>query len=337
MRRCFDTVVQLEHLKRTSRIRMSSPIDSSVERAVAFLERAILPSGELRALVSHRPDPSVFPTALAAYSLSFVSRAAAVRERTLDFLEREMEPRGVWRHRSRAHPAYDGLVADADDTACAAAALLRGGRVTPDVARTLLANRTADGRFRTWLPVISDMRRPRALWRLFVRGTARLNDVDPVVNANVLHFLGHAHGCHAAVTEWLLTILRDDREEDCDKWYDSRFAVWYFFARVLAPVSDEARVLLMRKLEAATPVTALERALAISALASCGVRVPVETLLELQAPDGSWPEAPLYNVGRVRRRDGTFVPRSGDWMRWGSEELTTALALEALGRQAAMH
>jgi hypothetical protein len=314
---------------------MRSPLDDSVRRAVAFLEGAQLPSGELPVLLSGQRDhPTLFPTAVAAYSLAFVPRAAAVRERALDFLEREMEPRGVWQHRARAHPAYDGLVGDADDTACAAAALVRAGRDVPDVAKILLANRTSDGRFRTWLPAAADLRRPKALWQLFVRGTARLTDVDAVVNANVLHFLGR-HDDHAAVVAWLLAILREDRETDCDKWYDNPFAVWYFFARALAPVSDEARALLARKLQAATPGTALDRALAASALAWCGIPAPIEPLLELQTPQGSWPAAPLYNGGRARRRDGTFVPGSGNSMMWGSEELTTSFALEALGRHGA--
>jgi hypothetical protein len=310
---------------------MFSPVDDAIRRAVAFLEGAQLPNGELPVLVSGERDPSLFPTALAAYSLAFVPEAAAIRERALDFLACEMEPRGVWRHRARAHPAYDGLVADADDTACAAAALRAGGRDVPAAASILLANRTRDGRFRTWLPARADFRRPKALWNLFVRGTASITDVDAVVNANVLHLLGPTQN-EAAVVEWLLAILRDDRETDCDKWYDNPFAVWYFFSRALSPSSGEACALIAGKVRDAVSRTALDHALGASALACCGVFPPLTELLEMQTPRGSWPAAPLYNVGRARRRDGTFVPGSGDWLTWGSEELTTAFALEALGR-----
>jgi hypothetical protein len=312
---------------------ISSPVDDAIRRAVAFLEKTQLPDGEVPLLVSDQPDHSLFPTALAAYSLAFVPEAAAVRARALDFLEREMEPRGVWQHRARSHPAHDGLVADADDTACAAAALRLAGRAVPDVATILLANRTRDGRFRTWLPTFADLRKPRALWDLFVRGTASISDVDAVVNANVLHFVGAAR-CEAVV-EWLLTILREDRETDCDKWYDNPFGVWYFFSRALVPTFGEASEIITRKVRAAVPQTALEYALRISTLANCGVAATVTELLELQTERGSWPSASLYNVGRVRRRDGTFVPGTGDWMTFRSEELTTAFALEALGRHRA--
>jgi len=310
---------------------MPSSIDDAIRRAVAFLERTQLPSGELPIYVSGLPDPSLFPTALAAYSFGFAPEAAAVRTRALDFLAAEMEPRGAWRHRARAHPAYDGLVADADDTACAAAALRAAGRELPDVARILLAARTRDGRFRTWLPVFADLRKPRALWQLFVTGTASITDLDAVVNANVLHFLGDAQA-GTPVSEWLLAILREERETDCDKWYDNPFAVWYFFSRAIGEKSDEARSIISRRVLAAAPKTALDHALAICALAYCGVRASIAPLLELQTPSGSWPAAVLYNVGRVRKRDGTFVPGSGDWMTWSSEELTTAFAVEALGR-----
>jgi len=312
---------------------MFSPVDDAIRRGIAFIEATQLPSGELPVLVSGVRDPSLFPTALAAYSLAFVPEASAVRERALDFLESEMEPRGVWRHRARAHPGYDGLVADADDTACASIALRTGGREVPAAAANiLLANRARDGRFRTWLPTLADLRKPVALWNLFVRGTAGLRDVDAVVNANVLHFLGRPQN-EPAVVEWLLAILRDGRETDCDKWYDDPFAVWYFFARTLAPMSAEACAIIARKVGETVAATALDLALGASALAFCGVAAPMAKLLELQTSCGSWPAAHLYNVGRVRRRDGTFVPGSGDWMTWSSEELTTAFALEALGRQ----
>ena len=281
--------------------------------------------------INGHPDPTVFPTALAAHSLSFVAEAAAMRERALDFLAREMEPRGVWSHRPREHSAHRGLVADADDTACAAAALRDAGRALPDVARNLLAARTRDGLFRTWLITPADLMRPRALWDLFVRGTASVFDLDAVVNANVLHFLG-ASAETRPVVEWLLTILRERRETDCDKWYDNPFVVRYFFARALAAINEEARAIIVRRVEGSSPSSSLEHALGAGALAYCGVTSSVNALLESQLSSGSWPAAPLYNVGRVRRRGGGFVPHSADFMTWGSEELTTAFAVEALAR-----
>src|SRR5919107_6417219 len=88
-------------------------IDASVERALDFLHRRQLPSGELQVFMStdhtlrrdRVADSSPFPTALIAYSLGFADSptARAILDRSVRFLLAEMEGEGAWRYWTRQH------------------------------------------------------------------------------------------------------------------------------------------------------------------------------------------------------------------------------------------
>ncbi len=290
-------------------------IARALERAITFLEQRQLPSGEIPVQAWGKPDPSIFPTALAAHCLSFAPGAAKIRERALDFLAAEMDPRGLWKHWPRTHPHSAGLPPDLDDTACASAVLSRAGRAVPDNRALLLANRNRRGLFKTWYLGAPELRHPLALFFFFRRTSAKPFDVDAVVNANVLFYLGDA----PAVAEHLRAVLREKRETQCDKWYENPFAVHYFFAR--AGVIPET--------PPGTSSNALDHA-----LAACvdPARDPAP-LLDAQLDSGGWPAAGLYHGGRRRRRDGTFDEPHPDTPWWGSDELTTAFCIEALARR----
>ncbi|MEA2568302.1 MAG: hypothetical protein QOI24_303 [Acidobacteriota bacterium] len=309
--------------------------DAALARAIAFLERSQLPSGEIpvgafRAGHSAR-DPSVFPTAIAAHSLSFAPDARVVRERALDFLAAEMDRRGVWRHWSREHPHHRLIPPDADDTSCATAALRAVGRAVPDNVPLLLANRDRRGLFRTWLLSREQLAHPLATWFFFRRTSAKPFDVDAVVNANVLFALGDRAETRPVV-DHLLRVLRANEETSCDKWYEQPFAVWYFFSRALRAIAPEAGDLITARIAAATPANALESALAACALLDWNVTPDLAPLLDAQLPSGAWPRAGLYHGGRKRLSANAFAPPHPDTPWWGSEELTTSFSIEALTR-----
>lgn len=303
-------------------------IAEALERAVAFLERSQLPSGEMRVLAAGKPDPSVFPTALAAYSLSFTPRATRVRERAVEFLVAEMDSQGLWKHWPHEHPFHHQLPPDLDDTSCASAALVRAGRIFPDNRPLLLRNRNRRGLFYTWKLTLAQLRHPLVCWSFFRKTSAKPFDVDAVVNANVLHYVGDV----PEVVDHLLYALRENRESQCDKWYENPFAVWYFFSRALHRVAPQAGDIITRKLAAATPANALEHALAACILRYWNRDADLRPLLAAQLESGAWPAAPLYHGGRARKRDGTFASPHPDTPHWGSEELTTAFCIEALAR-----
>jgi hypothetical protein len=307
---------------------MSASVKEAVARGVGYLRRVQLPSGELPVLASGTPDPSVFPTAVMAHSLSFAPAADGVRQRALDFLAAEMQPGGVWKHWPRAHPQHAFLLPDLDDTACASAVLSRAGRSIPDNRVLLMKNRNRRGLFRTWL---LRYRHPLAMYAFFTRTSAKPFDADAVVNANVLFYLGAI----PEVVEHLLAVLRENRERYCDKWYDNPFVVWYFFARALHGISAEACELIAAKLDGVTPSNALEHALAACTRLYLRRTPDAEVLLHMQFPSGAWPAAAVYHGGRARNRDGTFGEPHPDTPYWGSEAWTTAFAVEALARLSA--
>lgn len=310
---------------------MKKTAQSALRHALALLESRQLPSGELPVLASAKPDPSVFPTALTAHALSFAPDATKVRERALDFLGAEMDRRGLWKHWTREHPYHGQLPPDLDDTSCASAALSRAGRSFPDNRRLLIRNRNRRGLFRTWKLTGAQLRHPIITLLFFRNTSAKPLDVDAVVNANVLHYLGAIPETRAVVAH-LLAILRENRESQSDKWYENRFAVWYFFSRALRTVAPEAGEILTTKIAHATPSNALEHALAACVLLDWNRTPDLDALLALQLDSGAWPSAPLYHGGRRRRRDGTFDPPHPDTPHWGSEELTTVFCVEALAR-----
>jgi hypothetical protein len=309
-------------------------VGDALALGIAFLDRAQLPSGEFRVLASGSPDPAIFPTALAAHSLSFAPGASVIRERALDFLLAEMDQPGLWRHWPRSHPHHDQLPPDLDDTSCASAALARAGRSFPDNRRLLLTNRNRAGLFYTWKLMREQYLHPLALLFFFQRTSARPFDVDAVVNANALFYLGAIPETQSVV-DHLLTVLREDRETSCDKWYDNPLVVWYFFSRALHDVAPEAGEIISKKIAAVAPTNALESALAACSLLYWNLEPAIEPVLGSQMESGAWPSASMYHGGRARRRDGTFAEPHPDTPRWGSEELTTAFCIEALSRWAA--
>jgi hypothetical protein len=322
-----------------------------VARGLAFLESVQLPSGEFPVYASTDPtlaegcaaDPSVFPTTLVAHSLAACALAGPLRQRALAFLAAEMDPHGLWRHWTREHPHCSQLPPDLDDSSCAAAALADPGRLAGN-REILLGNRRGDGLFLTWiLPRLRgggaahrratrpQLRHAATLFLFFRRTSAAPGDVDAVVNANALFRLGEFEG-RDRVVRFLSNILCAGTEESCDKWYENRFAIWYFFSRALGadPAASEQ---ILRRLATASPAGAMEAALGLCTSLNCGAAPAdgaVEALLELQGDDGSWPRAALYHGGRARLAGGGFAPRHPDTPHWGSEALTTAFCIEAL-------
>jgi hypothetical protein len=162
---------------------------------------------------------------------------------------------------------------------------------------------------------------------------ARYDDVDAVVNANVLLYLGECRGTRA-VTEWLVQIIHDGTEAVCDKWYRDRYSFYYALSRNhhrgVASFSATIGNILSR-LEDASCANGkigdhvLHTALAVNSLLNLGVcpsyfDAAVGYIAGAQGDDGSWESQPLYYGGPQLATS------------WGSPELTTGLCLEALAR-----
>jgi hypothetical protein len=309
----------------------TATIVRAIANGVAFLESAQLPGGEIPIEISDTAamsgdcsrQPCVFPAALAARALSITPSAERVRSRALDFLQREMSRDGLWRHPSRELREHLDTPLDVDDTSIASTALAAAGRPFPDNRPLLLANRERSGLFLTWMP--RWWRHPFRTFRFF-RTIAEPHDVDAVVNANVVLYLGIRDETRPAI-EHMLTVLRAHGEMRSTIWYGSAFTVWYFFSHALREIAPEAGAMIVPRIEATAPVNALELALASSTLLLWDRLPDVAPLLDAQLPSGAWPRAGFYHMGRRRDEPQPKPP----W--WGSEALTTVLAVEALTRR----
>jgi hypothetical protein len=269
-----------------------------------------------RTMTERRRDASVFATIQILHSLSGIAHPAAVglRAKAAGFVLGRMEPVGLWRY-------WPGTVlpVDLDDTACASACL---GPAHPWLlfrqnVPALLANRNRAGLFKTWIH-------------------RDLDNVDCVVNANVVWYLGASAGTRAAMA-WIRDLLVAGREADlATSYYDDPFSLFYAVSRAIAAGVHEWRPLgalmkgkvLARYLDQGGDLPSLLLAQALVTLCAAGDRTLPLTrgiasqLLHRQGSDGSWPIWPWWS--------DVTLSREGLATWWGSPALTTAVCLEAL-------
>ena len=329
--------------------------DAGIGRGLEFLRRSQLPSGEFRVFMS--PDLSLgrdcildstpFGAALIAYALGFAGaeEAGDILDKALRFLLSEMEGSGLWRYWTKRHQSHLTIPPDLDDTACASFVLRRHNFASPQNLKLIFANRTREGLFYTWvtarwplpaLPsywrvVLSQWRRPVKLYYFWKLLEPTRHDVDCVVNANVLFYIGEGPET-GPVVDYLIGVLRHGKEGNCDGWYSNRFMFYYALSRnfhagiaALGGVRDES---VARIAEAAKPDGSIGGGVLNTALAACTLLYwrssppelerAVRFLLAEQREDGSWPRAPVYYSGPKKLYG------------WGSEELVTGFCLEAL-------
>jgi hypothetical protein len=279
--------------------------------------------------------------------LTFVPGATALRVRATQFLVDQQDQHGLWRHWTRDHEYFAMLPPDLDDTSCASAVLHQNGVGGATDPQLMLANRSRQGLFYTWVVprlhwtrgahrriVFGQIRAAFVLYAFFRSTSAKPYDIDAVVNANCLFALGRFPG-HGKVVDHLLAVLRSRGEATCDKWYDNPFVIWYFFSRALNRAAPEAGDLIKERIASMPPSNALEAALSAASLlywSSVPNEASIQTLLEQQLETGGWPRAGFYHGGRERLRGGGFAEQHPDTPHWGSEALTSAFCLEVLGQ-----
>jgi hypothetical protein len=338
---------------------MNTPANRTqvIDVAVKYLASRQLPSGEFASYRFKEPyveserefDSSPFPSALIAYCLHF-SRSPEAKlmvGKVAHFLASEMENGGVWRYWTAQHKFHRNIPPDLDDIACASTILQIAGINFPDNRKLLLANRSPKGLFYTW--IVPRVAVPQsfanfkvalqeafnfvALFYFWKLTESEPDDVDGVVNANILYYLGESAATQSAIT-YLINIVIEGKEETCDKWHLSRFNLYYALSRnIFAKLNGFKsireiiieRTLLAANSDGTIGAHLLDTALAVCTLINLGVSAPeldraVEAIVITQAESGAWPILPLYYGGPKK------------YYGWGSEELTTAFCLEALVR-----
>ncbi len=308
----------------------------SIRNGLAFLESTIDAHGAWHCIRFNVADPDIprhferppFVSAFCVLALESCeeARAKAICTATKKYLVKTIEYPGLWRY-------YRHLPQDLDSTALCS--LVMGthpwillGRNVPHI----LANRDEEGRFMTW--VLEDDE-PDVVSRF------RL-EADPVVNANVIAYLGDCPETRDA-QRWLEALIADAKVKGSSKWYPDDVAIYYATARAVMraqPALDWLRPILADRIldlrdDKGDFGNVLQTAQAVSALDAVGcldridARRQVERFTSSQREDGSWPE--FLAFGDQTLKWGT-VGRIGH----GSEAVTSAFCIEALERLVAI-
>ncbi len=326
----------------------AAELEHSVSRAIDFLYHSQLPYGEFRTYASpdqemgdkSRFDSSPFVTSLVLLCISHVTgpKAQEMTAKALGFLQEEMEGPGLWRYWSSRNERHRLLPPDLDDTCCISFILKSNHVAVPPNRDVVLANRNSEGAFYTWVVPRSTAPsaeaadsgyevNPEALLTVVLSGA--VDNIDCAVNANVLLYLGEGEETKQAV-DYLVDIVLEGKENGCSDFYPDRLSFYYMLSRayghgvlslesIAFPVTDRVK---QRQVDDGSFGNELLSALATCTLlnfgrATAAVDKAVEYLVRAQREDGSWPRRAMF---------------LGPAPYYGSEELTTALCVEALAR-----
>ena len=321
-----------------SRVGASTPEDlataarASIRRALVFLESTLDENGAWHCIRFNTADPDVprhyeRPPFVSAYCVLALEncdepRARAICNATRAYLADTIEFPGFWRY-------YRHLPQDLDSTTLCSLVIgdhpwILLGRNVP----RMLANRDENGCFLTW--VLADDE-PDVVSRFRI-------EADPVVNANVIAYLGNNAETRDA-QRWLEAMVTEDRIDGSSKWYPDSAAIYYAITRAMVRVPTALerirsiltdRVLGLRN-DRGEFGNLLQTAQALSALYNVGsldrvdAKREVERFLSSQHADGSWPE--LLAFGDQTLKWGV-VGQIGH----ASEAVTSAFCIEAMER-----
>jgi len=340
-------------------------IAQAIEDGLRFLASRQLPSGQFPVELTYydrevrtravRQDPAVFATAHIAYSLDFLPHQSAreLVSRTFPFFLHEMTGHGIWHYWNKAADwpglnLYKFIPADLDDTASVSYLLSRHGVPFPDNRPLMLLNRNRKGLFYTWFVLRPRLTMNIPYWRSLIGDItylrygrffythANYGDVDGVVNANVLLYLGERPETKPVV-DWLIHLVEEGNEAAYDKWYPHPFMFYYALSRnvhegtarfdtVTETIID--RIGLAAHADGRIGADELHTGLAVNTALNFRERTgngptwltpAIDYLLGRQLDSGGWPSSPYYCT-------------PGCDQTWGSEELTTGICLEALYR-----
>ena len=304
----------------------------SIRRGLVFLESTIDDNGAWHCIRYNIANPDVprhfekppFVSALCVLALESCDepRAKAMRAATRAYLVKTIEYPGFWRY-------YRHLPQDLDSTTLCSLVIgnhpwIFLGRNVPQI----LANRDEEGRFMTWV-LAEDEPNVVSSFRI---------EADPVVNANVIAYLGD-HPETKGAQRWLETLIAEDGLEGSSKWYPDTVTIYYAITRAMnrvRPALDRLRPVIADRIlglrdEQGEFGNILQTAQAVSALYNVGeiesldAKLRVESFIGSQRDDGSWPE--LLAFGDQSLKWGA-VGQIGH----GSEAVTSAFCVEALER-----
>ncbi|MXZ55859.1 MAG: hypothetical protein F4077_07520 [Gammaproteobacteria bacterium] len=303
----------------------------SIVRGLQFLRSTVNENGAWHCIRFNVGDPNIprhfeRPPFISAFCVLALQRskeplAQELCAKTKKYIVKTMEYPGFWRY-------YRHLPLDLDSSSLCSMVInshpwIGLGRNLP----RMLANRDNNGLFLTW--VLSE-EEPSVVAPFRI-------EADPVVNANVIAYVGDVPATKKA-QQWLKEMIEKGTNlEDASKWYPDPASIYYAIARTTLRVqlgSEEFPSLLAERILSLRDETSefknvLQAAQAVVALHNVGqlnqlnVQQQIANFIDSQQEDGSWPE--LLAFGDQSLRFGV-VGQIGH----GSESVTSAFCVEAL-------
>lgn len=294
---------------------LRSAAEFAVTKGLDFLQAAVETNGawpcERHGFGPAEDRTPPFLAAAGALALEVCDdyRAGNILSRTRGFVVSRIEVPGLWRW-----PPHD---LDLDSTSVCSLAtgpqrhpwLFLGRNVSH-----ILSNRGDDGRFLTWMSPRGPLGMP--------------NDADPVVNANIVAYLGDREETRAT-QRWIERLVTDNRESGSSTWYGSPMDIYYCVSRatrVAACAFKGLKQILANRIPGARSDNALSIAQALSSLDRLGETLHSDfayqcavRLIDMQQSNGGWPACEVCRA-------------PGGVCTYWSPTLTTAYCIEALAR-----
>ncbi|PWS29205.1 hypothetical protein DHW03_05115 [Pedobacter yonginense] len=330
-------------------------IDNAIDKGVDYLYEHQFPNGEFCCYYAPDdemlewcvPDSTVFPTSIIACCLLGIKELPKVSKMlslTTGFLQYQMMGGGVWNYFTKWNPLFKYMPADLDDTAIASYFLRALEIDFPENSKIFYGSRNRKGLFYTWIVLRPTFNKDLNFWKITGRELKRpihssafwlkyevgRNDIDAVVNANTLFYLG-LNEKTKPIINYLIGILTENKEAHSDKWYKNPFSIYYFVSRnypnvqQLEPVKEMIVDRIYKQIDAngMFGTCAFENALAILTLINLRhtdfqLEIAVNQLLNIQSETGCWKRHIFFYAGPSKT------------VGWGSEEIITAFCIEAL-------
>jgi len=322
----------------------------SINKAINFLYDKQLTDGEFNVYVwagedMHDCDVDSTPyvTALMLYSLDFWQpneKVETILQKGINFLLSQMEGEGNWRYWTSKNKKWDLIPHDLDTMSCVSYLLKTQGVTFPNNIPTFLENTTEEGLFYTWifprsiyLPEIQDKFKtivnPEA--RVYITFAGIADDIDHIVNANTLLYLGDNEHTKPAQQYLINAVLNNSEHESIYIVDDFAVYIYYMISRAYrhsVPALGVINTTMADRIIAAQNENGgfgsdWETGMALCTLLNIDgyqevIARGIHHLLTTQQPDGSWLKGPVYT-----ETDGPF---------FGSREFTTAFCIEALSK-----
>ncbi len=310
----LNSLNQSKKLNLEKEISFNQELNHSINLGIDFLYNAQLKDGEFstyscseKEMINCYYDSSPFVTTFVLYSINEInnSKTIEIKEKALNFLLNEQE-NGLWSYWTKKNE--NKLYYDLDDTSCSSFILKQNNIIFQDNIPLIKNNKNNESLYYTWIDPIRFE-----------------NDIDCAVNVNILLYL-QENDFH--VCSYINNAIKNN--ENCSIYYPDKFALYYLVSRAYA---NNITCLNQTKEKIISEIlskykqnknfeNSLQTALIINTLMNFGyndkkiLEPIIDDLIKNQNKNGSWNKSSFY-----------IQPES---IHYGSEELTTAISIEAL-------